>query len=165
MLRKDMIKQIKKWFKGFCKKYDPVAYCVDCGEDSHTCPLRGGGLGFSKAYPDDSEPLFSPSYKDRLKEDSYKIFKATKLHPAIPVENYQAFFVDCRTLSESETLDRIIDEVVGEYAEEIIQTADTEKLILEKRNRAIGADEVRKRLIRYTNSIEKKEEFNQYETI
>lgn len=151
MCRQDMFEFIKNLFKkGDYVKINPT-YCAKCTRwmmDSsvHFCTTK-------------------VRRNETLTEQTYKIFKATKLHPEIPQADQQAFLNNCRLLTKDEVLDRIIDEVVGEYAEEIIQIADKTKLLLEKRNKMLGADEVRKRLIRYAQGIEKKEDFDKHAAI
>lgn len=106
-----------------------------------------------------------PAIQPDIVQQSYKIFLETKLHPFIPEEGRNAFLMKCKELTEDDVLDRIIDEIVGEYAESIIQKADTVSTLQELRYKMFGADEVRKRLIRYAQEIEQKETFNPHETI
>lgn len=101
----------------------------------------------------------------KIEVQTYKIFKATRLHPEISKEGQNVFFAECKTLLQNETLDRVLDEITGEFAESIIQTADTKKKLLELRYKMIGADEVRKRLQRYADSIEVNESFNPHDPI
>lgn len=105
------------------------------------------------------------SVQPDIVQQTYKIFLETKSYPFIPEEARNAFLMRCKELTEDYVLDRIIDEIVGEFAESIIQKADTINTLQELRYKMFGADEVRKRLIRYAQEIEKKETFNPHETI
>lgn len=109
--------------------------------------------------------LFKKSVQNGIEDQTYKIFKGTRLHPPIPKGEEESFYRQCRDLVNNSILDRIIDEVVGEYAEEIIQIAESEKVLLEKRNRMLGADEIRKRLIKHSQMLAEKESFNPHEPI
>ncbi len=141
-----MIQKIKNWFK----KKDDLS-------DFPQIPLLGTSTTYNEVVQ--GNPALN------LEEKTFKIFQATKVHPAIDPKNYQSFLHDCKTLLENEVFNRVIDEVMGEYAEKILQSVNTLEGLLENRYKTLGADEIRKRLREYANSIEPKEDFNQYETI
>ena len=104
-----------------------------------------------------------------LAEIAYKAFAQTKNHndviDTLEPNERKSFYVECQNLAKNEVLQRVIDDLVRDYAEEIIQRVETEDLLKKQRYLMLGVDKVRSKIIEYAERLEKQEEFNQYEVI